>query len=110
MVLLGSFDGEGLDYLLLTLGIERFHFPHIALVRIRVFEAEFFYKCLFDNVYISVFAKHQWNHNPMIGRAYLPVGSMVAHKGLRPPLFYIGGCPVKILSLSGVFSGFVSNV
>src|SRR5690606_9269679 len=110
MVLFGSFNGEGLNLLILTLCIERFHLPHIIFVWVGVFEAQFFYKGLFDDVYVSVFTKYKGDHDPMVGGTHLSVGAMIAHKRLVPPLVNLGCGPLELLTLPGVFSGFVSNV
>src|SRR3954468_8133205 len=69
---------------------------YLLAIHLRRAEAQFFFKCLLEGGDIPVFAKYQWNDEPIISRAHLAIGTAIPLEESFFPSRHIGRSPTKL--------------
>ncbi len=71
------------------------HLRNLPPINLRQRESQLFLKRLLQNAKIPVLAKHQRHNEPMIPRAHLPIGTVIAEKCPIAPLRHIRRRPSR---------------
>src|SRR5262249_12761454 len=88
-----------LDLIEPPLLVEFNHVRYLAAVHLRRSKPQFLLERLLQRLNVPVFAKHQRDDQPVIARAYLSVGSLVAEKSPLLPQRNIWSMPALLLGL-----------
>src|SRR5271170_6437168 len=70
-------------------------FFDLLTVFFRTVVAQFFFEGLTQRFDVTIFTKHQGNHQPVISRTDLPIFAVVAIEGALMPALDIGGRPFE---------------
>jgi len=101
---------SGCDFGGLPLFVEARELSNLAAIDLRSGEAEFLFEGLLEHADIAVFAEDQRNDQPVIARADLAVGAMVATKSGAGPVRNIGRSPVVYFGFFVEGGGIVANI
>ncbi len=75
-------ERKSFDLLCLSFAIELRQCGDLTAVELGRSETQFFFESLLEDLYVLVLTKDEWNDEPIVPRADLPVGAAVSLKSL----------------------------